>query len=172
MQIHHIITDGWSMKILTKEIEYLYKNSAIIKDDQDSSLHFIEYALAQRISMSNGTMENKAKHSYWDKTLRNVEIVPFLPPDWLFSDHQCGSNIRKQFSVSIGNIQSFCKEKSITEFVFAFTGLLVAIYALNGSDDITAFLAVSSRDPNNKETTGPFVNVLPLRTSVDLCTNL
>lgn len=69
-------------------------------------------------------------------------------------------------------VKQFCQSNGISEFVLVFTGLLIANYALTGSEDFKALLAVSNRTPASAMVTGPLSQLQPFRTMVKHCTSL
>ena len=153
LQIHHMISDGWSVRILTAELEWLLLDLKV--SDKTPHLNFIQHSIIKRRQMPCAD-DIDVKMTYWEKQLKNAEVVPFLQPDWCFSSSWRASSIYKHLTTSIDDIQSFCKEKSITEFVLIYAGFLSAFYALSGSDDITT---MSNREPKNKDITGVFINI-------------
>ena len=182
IQIHHIITDGWSLKILTRELEDNYQKYVSGKElvqsteSSSSSLHMvIEHTLAQYKQIEND-IATKTKLQYWEEKLSYATPVPFLQPDRLLfslSQEYHANSVFKNFtSISLLEVKAFCQANGITEFVFAFTSLLAAIHLLTGSEDIFASITVANRTPVNENLTAPLVDVLPLRTFIDCSATL
>ena len=178
LQIHHIITDGWSLRILLSELENRYDQ--LVRSDcgvteqhaSSKSSSLIQHALLQR-SEIGGDPTSEAKLKYWETQLKNVAQCSSLIPDRLPSTTNFeGHTVLRDFDVPLHKVRQFCQSNEVSEFVFVFTSLVIANYALTGSEDFAVLLAVSKRNPATEEFTGPLVQLQPLRTMVKPCTSL
>ena len=170
-QAHHIMTDGWSMQCLLTDLEdtYLkYVKDGIIHHNNSKPLYAIQRAMQQR------SIVYDAQLKFWKAKLQDAAVPFFLHPKCIpsYTKNHTSFSIHKIFNTSLSEISSFCQANSITEFTFAFTGLLVAIYALNGLHDIVAIIPNASRNHENMKVSGLFDNCLPLRTMFNSTTNL
>src|SRR5579884_131916 len=79
--LHHIITDGWSISILFRELTHCY--AAFVKGEQpvlpDLSLEYAEYAEWQRENTSGEALERQIEH--WKRKLAGADSVLELPLD-------------------------------------------------------------------------------------------
>ena len=178
LQIHHIITDGWSLRILLSELEnrydHLVRSDCGVTEQHTSSKSspLIQHALLQR-SEIGGDPTTVAKLKYWETQLKNVAQRSSLIPDRLpFTTNFEGHTVLRDFDMPLLKVRKFCQINEVSEFVFVFTSLVIANYALTGSEDFAVLLAVSKRTPATAKVTGPLAQLQPLRTMVKLCTSL
>jgi hypothetical protein len=79
--MHHIITDGWSMSVLFKEVGELYKSFAAGRKSNLSELSF-QYSDFSTWQHQSFTDDFVADHlDYWKKKLQGAETVLQLPTD-------------------------------------------------------------------------------------------
>ena len=173
-QAHHIMTDGWSMQQLLKDLEGTYMkyvkgaNNEIVPHHSAKPLYAIQQAIQQR-SIS---YDNQLK--FWQANLKNASLPLFLHPKCIpsYTANKSSHSICSIFKTCRSEISSFCQANSISEFTFALTGLLVALYALNGLQDIVTVVPYANRNSENMKISGLFDNCLPLRTLISSTTNL
>ena len=86
--IHHIVTDGWSMGILQRELDLLYRAAAANADMSADSLaktlpelpfQYADYAAWQRARLSGPAFD--ASLQYWHDKLAHATTVIDLPHD-------------------------------------------------------------------------------------------
>ena len=178
LQIHHIITDGWSLQILFSELENKYDH--LVRSDcgvteqhaSSKSSPLIQHALLQRSEIGSH-LTTVAKLKYWETQLKNAAQCFSLIPDRLPSTTYFeGHTVLRDFDMPIHKVRQFCQSNEVTEFVFVFTSWVIANYALTGSEEFMVLLAVSTRTPGTAKVTGPLVQLQPLRTMVKPCTSL
>ena len=176
LQAHHIITDGWSMKLLFTDLEDMYTKCINGRSDVNQKLHPANptFFVIKKAILERSVVPNK-QLKFWEAKLQDAALPLFLHPKftpsltkYLFS----ASSIHKTFKTLVGDISSFCKANSVTEFVFTYTSMLVAIYALNGSQDIIALTPNANRDTKSMKVTGVFDNCFPLRAKINGATTL
>ena len=173
-QAHHIMTDGWSMQQLLTDLEDTYLK--YVKETKDGIKHHNNskprYAIQQAMQQRSIVYDKQLR--FWEARLRDAALPFFLHPKCIpsYTNNHESFSIHKIFNTPLSEITSFCQANSITEFTFALTGLLVAIYALNGLQDIVAIIPNASRNHENIKVSGLFDNCLPLRTMFNSTTNL
>ena len=165
-EAHHLITDGWSLNLLTSELENIYmqlsKNNEIVNYSNPSGLAY----LIKLAEIEQSKVINKESLKYWEMKLHNTILPPSLHPKCIHTtlgNHALAMN--KTFSIHIADVKAFCQANSVSEFVFVFTGLLAAIYALTGLEDILAILPFSNRSHKDNYVAGCFMDLIPLRTT-------
>src|SRR5580704_961570 len=79
--MHHIITDGWSIALLFREVTKCY--AALTKNETpelpELSLQYTEYAQWQREYMSGDVLRNEIEH--WKRKLAGAQTLLDLPTD-------------------------------------------------------------------------------------------
>ena len=79
--LHHIVSDGWSMAILTRELSALYRAFAAGEDDPLAPLEvqYADYAAWQRRWLSGEALAEQS--TYWREALEGAPSLLELPTD-------------------------------------------------------------------------------------------
>src|SRR5262249_11516119 len=79
--MHHIITDGWSIEVLMREVTKLYEDFSDGKASSlpDLPIQYADYALCQRERLQGETLERLLSH--WKGRLAGAPAVLELPTD-------------------------------------------------------------------------------------------
>src|SRR5256886_2016206 len=167
LTMHHIVTDGWSMGLISAELRALY--SAEVRGEPAElpalPLRYADFAAWQR------DRELDAGIAYWTGQLAELSTVE-LPAD----------RPRPAVRTSAGAVHSFQLPAELTERLRGlgkgsgatmFMVLLAAVQVLfaryTGRRDITVGTVTSGRSRAELENlVGFFVNTLPMRSDVDL----
>ena len=170
LTMHHIVSDGWSMGVLFRELSALYEAFSAGKPSPlpELPIQYADFAVWQRQWLQGETLE--AQLAYWKKQLDGVCPVLELPTD----------RPRPAVQTFRGARQSMVLSKSLTEAVKAlshqegttlFMTLLAAfqtlLYRYTGQDDIIVGSPIANRNRSEIEgLIGFFVNTLVLRTDL------
>ena len=174
-QAHHMMTDGWSIQLLTAELEQIYTRlcngeaNVLPAPNPSTFLFAIKHAIAERSKRIDKQLQ------LWHTKFSNALLPPFFHPKCLLTctyNGSAASVIHKSFAVSMTDIRSLCQANGMSEFVPVFTSLLAAIYALNGNTDVLASLMLAIRNSENAKIPGFSVDSFPLRTTFDEATTL
>ncbi|WP_312877594.1 non-ribosomal peptide synthetase [Lentzea indica] len=159
MDMHHIITDGWSLGVLVEELSALYNGSAL----SEVAVQYPDFAVWQR---ENAELDDHL--GYWQHRLAGV------PPLELSTDRP-----RPAVRTDAGAVHEFVVPAEITGALKTlrndttlFMTLVAACQVLfakyTGQDDIAVGTVVSGRDhPQLERLVGFVVNTLVLRSQVD-----
>ena len=163
IDIHHIVCDGTSVNILTRDLRDLYLGKKL----PELELEYIDFAEWVRKET-----ENQGVHrNYWsNKLYGNLKRLnlPILQERELVENNAVSKMI-----FSIGNdlyrkIKSFSREAEVTDFMFFLSVYYLMLNKITGDGDIiigTDAMGRSSKDL--QEIVGTFVNILPLRVDVN-----
>ena len=169
MTMHHIVSDGWSMLVLIKEVTALY---AAYSRGEGSSLpeppiQYADFAVWQREWLQGEELERQL--SYWRKQLSDLPVLE-LPAD---RPRPVLINYRgAQLDFSLPpELVTGLKDLSAREGVTLFMTLLAAFQTLlhrySGQDEIVVGTAIANRNHAEIESLiGFFVNTLVLRTDM------
>jgi len=170
LTMHHIVSDGWSMGVLFRELGALYEAFSGERESplEELPIQYADYAVWQREWLRGERLE---KHlSYWKEQLAGAPAVLELPTDKPRPAVQSFYGTR-QFSVLSKNLSQALNELSRRESVTLFMTLLAAFQTLlmrySGQEDISVGTDVANR--NRAETEGLigfFLNHLVLRTDL------
>ncbi len=168
--IHHIVSDGWSMGILVKEIASLY--DAYINNRAPSllplQLHYTDYAAWQREWLSGDELDRQL--SYWTKQLTGLPPVLELPTDRPRPAIKSSRGALASFTLDddlSDEIQSLARQEGVTVYMFMLAAFQTLLYRYTGQDDIAVGSAIANRTRSEIENLiGFFVNTLVLRTDL------
>jgi amino acid adenylation domain-containing protein len=170
INMHHIISDGWSLGIFNRELSELY---AAYTSGQAHSLsplpiQYRQFSEWQRQWLNGELIEQQVE--YWKRQLANLPPYLALPTDKprpqtlsLQGDHQYFS-----YDTDISHrVKQFCQQENVTLFMLTLAVFNLLLSRYSGSDDIFVGSAVANRGhPNLEPLIGFFVNMLVMRTKV------
>ena len=170
LNIHHIISDGWSLSIMIDELFGGYKNYIYKTGNKFAApkIQYKDYAywLNDRINKP----ENDSDHAYWLEKLSG-DITPLdIPTDFrrpVVKTYQ-GNSIYYSFSNELKkNLDAFNIEKRSSLFMTLTAALKVLLYKYTGKEDIIIGTPVAGRDhPDLENQIGYYVNTLALRDKI------
>jgi len=165
--MHHIISDGWSIGILLREMGALYK--AYIEGSEsplsDPVIQYADFAHWQRQMLEGGRLDEEL--TYWKQRLSPSPQMLELPTDRPRPAVQTNNGAVKSFALS-GTLKDELKTFSLDEGVTLFMTLLAAFKVLlhryTGQTDITVGTPIAGRTNIESECLiGFFANTLVLR---------
>jgi amino acid adenylation domain-containing protein len=170
LNMHHIISDGWSMGVLIDELVTLYDAFAADKPSPlpELSIQYADYAVWQRDWLKGGSLQSQLL--YWKDQLRDAAPVLDLPTDRPRPAIQSHLGAHYTFSIS-QSITEALKALSQREGCTLFMTLLalfdVLLYRYSGQDDILIGTPIANRNRVEIEKLiGFFVNTLVLRARI------
>lgn len=167
--MHHIISDGWSMSILTRDLFAIYDH---LKDKTALNLptlaiQYGDYCLWQREKL---TQQIQNAETYWTKKLANLSVCEIQgdktrPVVFNFSGKRRVIPLTETLSKQI---QNSAKNQQITLFMFLVANVYILINKYSGSQDLVIGSPISGREHKQlNDLVGCFVNTLAIRTSLD-----
>jgi amino acid adenylation domain-containing protein len=165
--MHHIISDGWSLNLMTEEIAAIY-GAAI--EGRPATLpplpvQYADFAIWERESMQGDLM--KAQMDYWRQKLGNNLLPLDLQTDHPRPPVQTLKGAFKLFSLSpslAGRINALCAEEGTTLFLALMSAFSAVLHRCSGQEDFTVGTPVANRNlDETKQLIGFFVNSLILR---------
>lgn len=169
--MHHIISDGWSLDLLQKELATLY--SAAIRG-QDLISHLPPLSIQYRdFSVWQKEKEQIEEHQkqlhYWVKELQTSRPAEFLC-DYARPATMSGKAGMHRLEIDgqlYSRLQRFCRAREVTPFVVLLTAFRAAHYRLTNQDDATIGVGNANRDRwGLKDIIGFFVNMQCIRTKI------
>jgi amino acid adenylation domain-containing protein/FkbH-like protein len=168
--MHHIISDGWSMGVLIKELTTLYEAYATGQQSPlpDLEIQYADYAHWQREWLRGEVLEKQL--SYWKQQLAVAPAVLELPTDYPRPAVQTFRGAHQSLTFS-ETVSAQLKELSQRECVTLFMTLLAAFQTLlsrySGQQEIVVGTPIANRNRAEiEDLIGFFVNTLVLRTDL------
>jgi len=168
LTLHHVISDGWSMGILIRELSTLYAAFAEGKPDPLPPLpiQYADYAVWQREWLHDAVLERQL--AFWKEHLHGAPALLELPADRPrpISQTHCGGTVRIALSPDFADrIRALANRHRTTLFVVLHTAFAILLSGLSGQKDIVIGVPVANRRRTETEPLiGFFVNTLALRT--------
>ncbi len=167
--MHHIISDGWSFRVLLKELTVLYDafTRGLPPKLPELLVQYPDYAHWQRQYMDGKVLEDHL--SYWKKQLSNSPAVLNLPTDRPRPSAMTYSGAHKTIRLSkrlSGALKALGHEQG-SLFMVLLAALKILLFRYTGQEDISVGTYIANR--NRKEIEGLigfFVNTLVMRTSL------
>ena len=163
--MHHIISDGVSMGILTKEFAYLYDG----KDLEKVKVQYKDFTAWQNDLLKSERM--KAQEEYWLQNFSNEIPVLNMPTDFTRPSVQSfeGDNISfkldKNLTTSLNKIS---RETGSTVYMVLLSALNILLSKYSGQENIIIGSPIAGRPHADLEKIiGIFVNTLAMKNHVE-----
>ncbi|KAH5617621.1 hypothetical protein HBI23_252310 [Parastagonospora nodorum] len=169
--MHHIISDGWSAAIITRELSIFYAASIRGQDPfsqtQRLPVQYRDFSVWQRQQVQ--MEDHRRQLSYWLtqlQTSRPAELLCDKPRPATLSGKADTRTIVIDGPV-YDKLQQFCKNHGVTLFVALLTIFRATHFRLTGQDDATIGTVNANRDRwELRDMIGFFVNMQCLRTTI------
>jgi len=168
--IHHIVTDGWSMGVLIRELGALYEAFRNGKTSPLTplSIGYADFACWQREWLTGAVLEKEL--SYWKGQLANLPSELRLPTDCPRTGNltQAGRTFRFRLSAELsGKLRGLAEQEDATLFMVLLAGFSVLLCRYTGQEDIVIGSVIANRNRHEIESLiGLFVNTLVLRSDL------
>ncbi|RNB58932.1 amino acid adenylation domain-containing protein [Brevibacillus gelatini] len=170
LNMHHIVSDGWSMTIFMGELAAIYE--ALCKGDRpqlaELPLQYADFAAWQREWLQGEVLEQQL--AYWKEKLDGAEPLLALPTDRprpAVQTHH-GALYTTTFSLELAEkLHALSRQEGATLFMTLLAAFQTLLYRYSGQDDIIVGSPVAGR--NRQETEGLigfFINTLAMRTDM------
>ena len=168
--LHHIISDGWSMNVLFRELAVCYE--AFLQEKPcplpDLPIQYADFAVWQREWLQGETLQTQL--SYWRKKLQNIPQLLELPTDRPRPPAQTYNGARHSTFVSktiSDALKGLCRREGVTLFMIMLAAFKTLLYRYTGQRDIVVGTPIAGRDNMELEgLIGFFLNTLVLRTDL------
>ncbi|MEX0166097.1 non-ribosomal peptide synthetase, partial [Pseudomonas brassicacearum] len=168
---HHIVSDGWSMQLLVRELIQGY--AAYSQGESlamaELPIQYADYAVWQRQWMDAGERERQL--AYWTDVLGGEQPLLALPTDRPRPTRQsfAGARLAIDLPQALGQqLRQLAQREGSTLFMVLLASFQALLHRYSGQSDIRVGVPIASR--NRVETEGLigfFVNTQVLKTEVD-----
>ncbi|MUG96208.1 amino acid adenylation domain-containing protein [Scytonema sp. UIC 10036] len=169
LTMHHIVSDGWSLGVLVRELATFYNASnhkGVLLPPLP--IQYPDYAVWQRQWLKGEVME--AQLTYWKQQLGGRLPVLQLPTDrprppiQTFRGAKQALLLPKSLSEQIDNLS---QQAGVTLFITLLTAFKILLYRYTGEEDILVGSPVANRNrAQTEDLIGFFINMLVLRTNL------
>ena len=171
--MHHIISDGWSMDILIKELITLYKSYIVSETSPlpELTIQYADFAKWQREWLQGEVLEQQL--DYWKQQLSGTLPVLQLPTDFPRGRVQTFQGANQSFSLGeqlTQELKALAQESGVTTFMLLLAAYKVLLSRHSGQEDIIVGTPIANRNRTEIEgLIGFFTNTLVLRSDLSNC---
>ncbi|KPW24811.1 Amino acid adenylation, partial [Pseudomonas syringae pv. aceris] len=167
LTVHHIVSDGWSMGVLTRELHALYP--ALRRGEADPlpalSIQYADYAVWQQGWMSGERLQHQA--AYWRQALEGAPTLLTLPADRPRPAQQdfagASLNVRLDGQLTAG-LRALAQRQGVTLYMTLLTAWGALLARLSGQAEVVVGSPIAGRGRAELEgLIGLFVNTLAIR---------
>ncbi|HEU4595768.1 MAG TPA: amino acid adenylation domain-containing protein [Pyrinomonadaceae bacterium] len=168
--MHHIVSDGWSVGVLVRELNALYVAYAKGEESplDELPVQYADYAAWQRDYLTGEILERQL--SYWKEQLAGVPALLALPTDRPRPPVQSYRGAEVSFTLPAelaAEMRRLGQAHGCTLFMTLLAGWQALLSRYSGQDDVVVGTPIAGRIRRETEDLiGLFVNTLALRTSL------
>ncbi|MTJ29412.1 non-ribosomal peptide synthetase [Aphanizomenon sp. UHCC 0183] len=170
LNMHHIISDGWSTGILLQELSTLY--AAYLAGNEsplpELQIQYADYAIWQKEKFTSEIREKQL--NYWQQQLADIPPLLELPTDKPRPPVQSFRGGIWEFSINSNlsqKIRTLTQQSDTTLFMTMLAAFVILLYRYSGQDDILIGSPMAGRNRQEIQSLiGYFVNTVVLRTKL------
>jgi amino acid adenylation domain-containing protein len=165
---HHIVSDGWSMGILFRELGALYNAQVEGRSDSlpELPIQYADFALWQRDWLKGEALQDEL--NYWREQLSGAPELLALPTDRARPRRQShnGGFVSRQLSESLrSSLTKLARGEGCTLFMTMLAAFATLLTRYSGQEDVVVGTPIANRTVRETEgLIGYFANTLVLRT--------
>lgn len=179
--IHHLLTDGWSNRLLFQELIALYTDTTNFtnKETNKEAINYLDYADWQIKQLTSGALKNQL--NYWQQTLQDIEPLSLTRSSLTRSSlirkaitkrtihHHTLTAPAKSFTIDTSHtllqqIRQMAKKTGVSSFSILLASYQITLYKLCHCPIFTIATPIANRQRHEiQNTIGFFVNTLPLK---------
>jgi amino acid adenylation domain-containing protein len=167
--MHHIVSDGWSIGVLLKELSVAYEAFAAGRQPELPKLpiQYADFAVWQRAWLQGETLNRQMQ--YWNERLAKAPTLE-LPTDRPRPPVQSYRGTSLTHLIDLGltaRLKALARRESVTPYMFLVAVFKTLLARYTRQDDIVVGTPVANRNRTELEPLiGFFVNTLVLRTDL------
>jgi amino acid adenylation domain-containing protein len=167
INIHHLITDGWSFGLLLEELRIIYAAFAkgLPSPLPKLPVQYADFTLWQRSCFNENVIEQQL--AYWLQKLTNTSlasnVVSSTQPQVSNSTSASIYSVVLPASL-VASIETLSRSQRVTIFVIILTALKILLFKYTGKNDILVTATVGNRSTvETEKMLGCFINDVILR---------
>ncbi|MCB1121668.1 MAG: AMP-binding protein, partial [Verrucomicrobiae bacterium] len=146
---HHLVTDGWSSRVIFGDIRVLYNNLITGKNTElpALSIQYADFAVWQRNQLTEDRVSSES--DYWIQRLRGVPTLLDLPTDLPRPKIQSHRGHRQYFELSNEDftiVEDFSCRLHVSPFVTLSAAFASILYRYSQQEDFLIGLPFADRD--------------------------
>ena len=171
LTMHHIVSDGWSSRVMMREVGSLYESFVQGHPSPLGELQtqYVDYAAWQKDWLNGEVLQRQV--NYWKQQLTGAPEVLDLPTDKPRPALRSYLGARQLLRVPIDvteSLERLSRRQGVTLYMVLLSAFKTLLYRYSGQNDILVGSAVAGRTRLEIEPLiGFFVNTLVLRTELN-----
>ncbi len=167
--MHHIISDGWSVAVMTREFTAIYEAYAQNRPSPlgELAIQYADFAYWQRQWLTDEVLGEQL--GFWREQLADVAVLE-LPTDYLRPAVPSGRGASVPVGVGAelkGELEEFSRSRGVTLFMTLMACWQVLLGRYAGQEDVAVGTGIANRNRMETEPLiGFFVNTLVLRSRI------
>lgn len=165
--VHHIVSDGWSMNVLTRDLLAFYE--ACVQEStpalQPLAVQYADVAVWQRQWLEADRLDGDI--AYWKRRLAGPLPVSELALDRPRPAMQSYRGAKRSMDVSTATtaaVRAFSQQERVTPFITLLAAFLAFVHHRTGQGDLLIGTDLANRSRVETEAMiGFFVNLVPIR---------
>ena len=170
LTMHHVISDGWSIGILVRELIELYEAFAASRPSMlpDLPVQYVDFAVWHREWLQGDVLDKSV--SYWKERLAGVPSLLELPTDRPRPPSQSFSGTRHPIVIPqelTESLRELGEQQNATLFMILLAAFKVFLFRHARQEDIVVGVPIAGRNkPELENVIGLFINMLAVRTDL------
>jgi len=170
LAMHHVVSDGWSMGVLDRELGALYEAFARGEPSPlpELPVQYADFAVWQRAWLGGEVLERQI--AWWRERLAGAPPLLELPTDHPRAatlDSRAGRVYRALPPETAEGVRALARREGATPYMVLLTALDLLLARWSGQEDVVVGTPIANRTRRETEgLIGFFVNTLALRTDL------
>lgn len=166
VNIHHIVADGWSIKIISGEIAQAYEAYVQHKEPCLAPLYgaYSDFVCAQ--NSEEAIKREKSLMTFWQEYMNDAPPLLELPLDYARPSQASNEGASFNFSISAElreQLDSTARKYKASSFVILMSAYILLLSRYTNQNDVVIGTPAANREEKWKNNVGMFVNTLVVR---------
>jgi acyl carrier protein len=162
MNMHHIISDGWSMQIIVEELAALYECFTVNSSYplMDLPIQYVDYSHWQKLWLQGDVLEQQL--NYWKQQLSGVAVLS-LPTDRPRPTLQTyrGSVYHFKIPKKLKKpLDELCRSQDVTLYMMLLASFQILLARYSGQTDVAVGSPIAGRNRSELESLVGFLLIL------------
>ena len=171
INMHHIISDGWSMGVFKREWQQVYR--ALVKGQtpqwEPLPIDYTDYAAWQQNWLQGDILETQL--NYWKNQLNHAPALLEIPTDYSRPPQQSYKGVLYEYELTAEltyKLKNLSQKQGVSLFMTALAAFSVLLSRYSGQSDLCIGSPIANRTHRQTEDLmGFFVNTLVLRNKIN-----
>lgn len=170
LNIHHLISDAWTLGFICNEIISTYSNLKQNKDIETKAIYsYTDYIISEQEYMQSEKYQKDKK--YWEEKFETIPEIATIPGSKSNENENNPKGERKQFNLEKGQVEKikqYCQQNKISLYNFFMAIYSLYIGEISNLDEFVIGTPILNRTNfKEKNSAGMFINMAPLKINMN-----